>query len=374
MKIGIESQRIFRREKHGMDVVAIELIRELQNLDHNNQYILFAKDGPDKTCFRESENFTTHIVDGYTYADWEQLSLPRAVKKQQLSLLHCTANTAPFSGKIPLIVTVHDIIYLENGSFDGSPYQRFGNLYRRFVVPHIIRKASKIITVSEYEKRIIAEFSKTDPSKIEVIHNGVAERFHGGFSDEQLNTFRKRHQLPQNFILILGNTAPRKNTPRIVEAYAQYFLSSREPMPLVICDYKRSFVYSMLRKYNSTRILNNIITPGYIDSAEMPYLYNCASLFVYPSLRESFGLPVLEAMACGVPVLASDIPAIREVAGDSAFLVDPYSKDSIAHAIEEMLRDSDKRRSLKEKGPARASQFSWESSAKKLLSLYNEFG
>ena len=149
MKIGIESQRIFRRARHGMDVVALELIREIQRLDRDNEYILFAKNGDDRDTFNDSKNFRTEILDGFTYADWEQISLPRAVRKLKPDLLHCTANTAPMNVRVPLIVTVHDVIYLEGTTFKGSAYQNIGNVYRKYIVPHAIRNAKKIVTVSE---------------------------------------------------------------------------------------------------------------------------------------------------------------------------------------------------------------------------------
>src|SRR5687767_6868445 len=135
MKIGIESQRIYRSAKHGMDVVAVELIRQVQRLDTFNQYLLFAKEGPDTACVTETPNFKIQLLEGFGYAGWEQFSLPAAVKKVKPDLLHCTANTAPLAISVPLVLTLHDVIYLEQTDFSGSAYQDFGNLYRKWVVP-----------------------------------------------------------------------------------------------------------------------------------------------------------------------------------------------------------------------------------------------
>src|SRR5215217_6787532 len=162
MKIAIESQRIFRKSKHGMDVVALELMRQIQLLDNKNQYLLFARHGEDRDCLSDAGNFKTIILKGVTYGGWEQFSLPAALKKHQPDILHCTANTAPYSTPVPMVVTVHDVIYLEETSFEGSAYQNFGNLYRKVVVPHAIKNAKKIITVSEYEKTVIMDVCKTD--------------------------------------------------------------------------------------------------------------------------------------------------------------------------------------------------------------------
>jgi glycosyltransferase involved in cell wall biosynthesis len=373
MKIGIEAQRIFRNGKHGMDVVALELIRQIQLLDNKNQYLLFAKEGEDRSCIQDKENFKTVILNGVTYAGWEQISLPAAVKKIRPHLLHCTANTAPYYCAVPMIVTVHDVIYLEEVNFEGSAYQNLGNLYRKLVVPHAIKKAEKIITVSEFEKMVIADVCKTDPERIVVIHNAVSERFNSNFDAAQLEEFRKRFGLPEKFVLLLGNTAPKKNTAGALKAYAHYCSVADDPMPLVVSDFSRSAVLKILADLKRSDLAQIIYTPGYIPSSEMPLMYNCSRLFLYPSLRESFGLPVLEAMSCGVPVITSDIPAIREVADDAAFFVDPENMRAIAEKIALLLNDSEQRKILIEKGYERANKFRWSNSAKKLIELYQSF-
>jgi glycosyltransferase involved in cell wall biosynthesis len=370
MKIGIESQRIFRKSKHGMDVVAMEQIRQLQRMDSKNEYLLFAKDGEDKTWLTESRNLKTVLVQGVSYADWEQLSLPLAVKKYRPDLLHCTANTAPYSCSVPLIVTVHDVIYIEETSFGGSAYQDFGNLYRRFVVPHAIKAAKKVITVSQSEKDVIARVCKTDPDKIEVIYNGVSERFQNKYSKEDVEKFRTRYQLPERFILFFGNTAPKKNTTGCIHAYIEYCSAVNDPLPVVIGDYPQSSILKILNKVNRPELIRHFHAPGYISPLEMPLLYNCSTLFLYPSFRESFGLPVLEAMASGVPVITSDIPPIREIAGDAAIFVNPQKPAEIAQQIELLLKNPDRVETLIHSGLQRVQSFTWESSAKNLLKIY----
>jgi glycosyltransferase involved in cell wall biosynthesis len=370
MKVGIESQRIFRKSKHGMDVVGLELIRQLQQLDKKNQYLLFAREGEDHECVTETANFKTVLLKGVTYGGWEQLSLPAAVKKHQPDILHCTANTAPYRVNVPMVVTIHDVIYLEETSFEGSVYQNFGNIYRKLIVPHAIKNAKKIITVSEYEKTVIADVCKTDPEKIAVIHNGVSERFHAKFTQNEIEYFRKQMQLPEQFILFLGNTAPKKNTAGAIKAYIYYCSIVNDPLPLVITDYPRSMVLALLSKINRSDLINYIVTPGYVPTAQMPLLYNCSSIFLYPSLRESFGLPLLEAMSCGIPVITSNIPSIREVAGDAAIFIDPEKPEQIAEAINTLMNDHTHKDLLMQKGFVRTSLFTWENAAKKLIKLY----
>ena len=371
MKIGIESQRIFRKSRHGMDVVALELIRQIQLLDKKNNYLLFAKTGEENDSIADTDNFKKILLKGATYPGWEQISLPAAVRKYKIDLLHCTANTAPYSCAVPMIVTVHDVIYLEETSFGGSAYQDFGNIYRKLVVPNAIRKAAKIITVSEYEKEVITKVCNTDPSKIAVIYNGVSERFHNRFIKEEIIAFRMEWQLPEEFILVHGNTAPKKNTTGVIKAYVQYCSMMNKPLPLVITDYPRDLVSNLADMLGRPELIQNIFTIGYVPSEQMPLLYNCCNIFIYPSLRESFGLPVLESMACGIPVVTSDIPAIREVAGDAATFIDPGDPKAIAASIFELLNDEHRKNDQIIKGLERSRQFSWRNSAVKLIELYN---
>ena len=162
MKIGIEAQRIFRKKKHGMDMVALELIRNLQTIDNENEYLIFVKPDVDDSVIQESANFRIVKLKGGFYPLWEQIVLPRAAKKLGCQILHCTSNTAPIFTSIPLVVTLHDIIYMESSYLKilrgtGTLYQKFGNVYRKIFVPKIVRKSKKIMTVSNFEKTLLCE-------------------------------------------------------------------------------------------------------------------------------------------------------------------------------------------------------------------------
>lgn len=359
-----------------MDVVALELLREFQRLDTANRYTLFAREGPDRACLSDSYNLEIRTPRARSYAGWEQVALPRALRKSGLQLVHFTANTAPFRCPLPYVLTLHDIIYLEKAGGGGSAYQRWGNFYRRMVVPNAVRRASAIVTVSDFEKKTVAAYFDLDPERLTVVHNGVAERFHV-IEDLQAKTeFRRQYRLPEQFLLFLGNTAPKKNTAGMIQAYVHYCESEKDPLPLVIIDYKKTLVEKLLAGNAGSkerRWLDRLIFPGYVPSGQMPLLYNCCSLFLYPSLRESFGLPVLEAMACGVPVIASDTSAIPEVAGPAAKLVNPLDPTAIAAAVSELLADSRRWEDYRKAGLARAARFSWGAAAKKLIALYERF-
>jgi glycosyltransferase involved in cell wall biosynthesis len=369
MKIGIEAQRIFRPKKHGMDVVAIELIKKLQELDKKNDYTIFGRSGIND-IFPETSNFRFNTFSSVTYADWEQIGLVKKVKKEKPDLLHCTANTAPLSLSIPLIVTVHDIIYLEQVDFKGTAYQNLGNLYRRFIVPKIAKKAKLILTVSEFERQNIMRTLKLPEEKVKVLYNGVAPQFNNLYSREVVEEFRYRHNLPSQFIMFLGNTAPKKNTVNVIKAYADFCLQTQSAIPLVLLDYKNELVAKILGQLNQPSLLSQIIFPGYVPYSQIPLMYNAATLFLYPSLRESFGLPILEAMACGVPVITSNTSSMPEVAGDAAEIIDPFNYKDLSLAIGRLLSSDGLRNSYKEKGLQRAKQFTWKTSAEELLQIY----
>ena len=370
MKIGIEAQRIFRPKKHGMDVVAIELIKNLQQIDKINQYVIFARDGVNDGTLSETFNFSLNRFGSFTYADWEQIGLPKAVRKEKINLLHCTANTAPLSTSVPLIVTLHDIIYLENVDFKGTAYQNLGNLYRRFIVPKIVKKAGLILTVSHFERENIIERLHLPADKVQVLYNGVSSKFNRQYTKEDVETFRKQFHLPEKFIMFLGNTAPKKNTRNVIKAFAEYCLEEKNILPLVLLDYKKELVSEILATLHWQDLIDHFIFPGYIPHQQIALMYNAATLFLYPSLRESFGLPILEAMACGVPVITSTTSSMPEIAGDAARLVDPYNYKELSFAISTILGDESLQKLYTEKGLERVKQFTWKASAEKLVSLY----
>lgn len=370
MKIGIEAQRIFRPKKHGMDVVAIELIKNLQQIDKINQYVIFARDGVNDGTISETFNFSLNRFGSFTYADWEQIGLPKAVRKEKINLLHCTANTAPLSTSVPLIVTLHDIIYLENVDFKGTAYQNLGNLYRRFIVPKIVKKAGLILTVSHFERENIIERLHLPADKVQVLYNGVSSKFNRQYTKEDVETFRKQFHLPEKFIMFLGNTAPKKNTRNVIKAFAEYCLEEKNIIPLVLLDYKKELVSEILATLHWQDLIDHFIFPGYIPHQQIALMYNAATLFLYPSLRESFGLPILEAMACGVPVITSTTSSMPEIAGDAARLVDPYNYKELSFAISTILGDESLQKLYTEKGLERVKQFTWKASAEKLVSLY----
>lgn len=374
MKIGIEGQRLLRPKKHGMDMVALELIKNLQEIDQENEYIVFVKPDKDHTCIPQAPNFkVVELSAPGGYPVWEQWALPRAARREGCDLLHCTSNTGPLRSRVPLMVTLHDIIYMEQLSLfqKGSTwYQRLGNVYRRFVVPPVLRRSKCVITVSDFEKDRINAFFGLKPGKLTAVYNGVSPHFKKVTDPDALLNARQTYQLPEPFFFFLGNTAPKKNTPGVLKAFADFNAKQKAPHYLVMLDFEERKLQQILNDIGHPQLREYIHLTGYVPNAELPAIISQAKIFLYPSLRESFGIPILEGMACGVPVITSNTSSMPEVAGGQALLVNPHQPAEITAAIEHLLADEGLYQSLSEGGPKRAAQFSWRAMAEQVLELY----
>ncbi len=380
MKIGIEGQRLFRKKKHGMDMVALELIRYLQEIDHENEYIVFIAPDEDDSVLKETANFKIVKLDGGSYPVWEQFALPKAAREAGCQILHCTSNTAPVNCKIPLVVTLHDIIYMESSyakilAGSATPYQKFGNVYRKMVVPKIVKKSQKIITVSHFEKNRIGEFfGMKGDKRLTAVYNGVSEHFKPVTDKAELKRVKEKYHLPDKYFFFLGNTDPKKNTKGTLKAFSDFIKRSGSEHKLVMLDYDRTELDKLLEEIGDKGLINRIVLTGYVVNTDLPSIYCQSDVFLYPSLRESFGIPMLEAMACGVPVITSNTSSMPEVAGTAAFIIDPFKPEEITEAILKILGDKALRDDLIKKGFEQAAKFSWRAMAQSVLAIYREIG
>ena len=376
MKIGIEGQRLFRSKKHGMDMVALELIRNLQKIDLVNEYVIFVKPDEDDQVLSETPNFRIVRLEGGFYPLWEQVALPKAARQAGCDILHCTSNTAPVNTSIPLVVTLHDIIYMERSYLkilggSGTAYQKFGNAYRRMIVPMVIQKSRKIITVSHFEKNRIGEFfGMQGDRRLTAVYNGVSEHFIPVVDETELARVKEKYRLPDNFFFFLGNTDPKKNTRGALMAFSGFLKQTGSDMRLVMLDYDRSELSKLLDEIGDKSLVDRIILTGYVINTDLPAIYSQCKLFLYPSLRESFGIPMLEAMACGVPVITSNTSSMPEVSGDAAYLADPFNPALITGAMVEIMNDQNLRKKMVEKGLVQAARFSWRQMATDVKDIY----
>lgn len=376
MRIGIEVQRIFRAKKYGIDRVCVELIKNLQQIDRENQYFIFTRSGPDSSVIQETANFKIIVLPNVSYPIWEQYLLPKAVKKYDCDILHATSNTAPLFLNIPVLLTLHDIIFLEHRLSDfvfskATYYQKLGNMYRRFIVPLIVRKSKIIITVSEYEKtKILDYFNFLKPRSITIAHNGVSNHFKPIKTKVTLQKIKLKYKLPDHFFLFIGGKDPRKNTKNTLIAFAKFIHKNASNIKLVVMHHNPKELSEILKQIKQPNLIHHIQSIGYVNEKDLPGIYSLSTLFLYPSKREGFGIPIIEAMACGTAVITSNSSSMPEIAESAAHLVDPENPAEIALAIEKIYRNNTYKQELIKKGSKRALCFNWKNMATITLKSY----
>ena len=377
MRIGIEAQRLFRPHKHGMDRAALELILHLQIIDKVNDYFIFVKPDRDRTVIKSTANFKVVEVAGGPYPFWEQFKLPRIAKLYNCDILHCTSNTAPFLKQIPLITTLHDIIYMEGSLFKlltnkASLYQKLGNLYRRIIVRNVVRNSSCLITVSNFEKDNIATFFKLKNKAIRTVYNGVSGKFTNSIDICHTAEVRKAYKLPKEYMLHIANKDPRKNTKTVLKAFREYVKTTSQPLKLLLLGCTDASLQIMLKNIEATQLCKHIVVMGYIKDNDLAVLYQSSNIFLFPSLREGFGIPIIEAMACGVPVITSNTSSMPEVAGNAALLIDPKNASELCRGILKILTDDVYKNKLIERGLLQSKQFTWNRMAVQVLDQYKQ--
>jgi len=283
---------------------------------------------------------------------WEQIELPAYIKKQKNPLLINLINTAPLLLKNQ-IVTIHDLAFLRYPKWFSK---RFYYFYR-FLIPRIVVTSKKIITVSEFSKKEIVSILEVPEEKVDVIYNAVSEKF------KYNPSIRK-----QNYILTVSSLDPRKNLRNLILAFKKANLKKYK---LIIIGSKNK-VFADVKIKTLIKEVSNVEFTGYVSDEKLIKLYQQAKLFVYPSLYEGFGIPPLEAMACGTPAVVSNVTSLPEIYGDAAYYVNPYDVNDIARGIYTVLKDENLQMELIRRGLERVKLFSWENSAKKLLRIVEE--
>jgi glycosyltransferase involved in cell wall biosynthesis len=298
---------------------------------------------------------------------WEQTVLPVALRRFGVELLHAPAYVAPLAVGTRTVVTFHDLSYF---LFPES-FNRSNRTYLQTFSRLSARRADRLIAVSEATRQDLVRLLGVDAGRVDVVPNGVDERFRPVEDIAELTGFRERRGLPERFILSLCTLEPRKNLPTLIRAYA-LARDHGATEPLVLAGGVGWGDLAIRALVDELDLASHVLLPGFIPQDEQALWYNAATLFAYPSRYEGFGLPVVEAMACGTPVLTSNRSALPEVVGDAGVTVDPDRPGELADAMVQLLRDGDWRAELRRRGLERAGQFSWDHAAQRTVEAYRQ--
>jgi len=295
--------------------------------------------------------------------------IPLLARRLALDVVHDPTGVTPFlfgAGGARTVVTIHDVFAW---SCPGTSTLLEVLIYR-YWLPRVLPRADAVITISQASKADIMHYLRIPTHKIHIIYRCVSERYQP-VSPSDITRVRARYALPPGYILFVGSVEERKNLRRLLQACARLWQAG-ERRPLVIAGARRRKYHSTMQTLRELDIEQHVIFTGYVPEADLPALYSGADLFVFPSLYEGFGLPPLEAMACGTPVVCSNAASLPEVVGDAAITVDPYDVEGLAEAMQRVLTDTGLREELREKGLARAKRFTWERAAKETIAVYRK--
>jgi glycosyltransferase involved in cell wall biosynthesis len=379
MKIGIDI-RLIGKKRTGDEVVFFNLVKNLAEINDSRFTFKLFTDITEKDTLdgiRQQlgivgkENFEIISLPAKNKFAWNFWALPKYLRKNPLDIYQTQYITPLFVPKnIKIITIIHDISF----NFFPQFIKKSDLFFLKTLIPMSLKRADMIIGVSRFTRDEIIKYYKTDPKKVECIYNSVNDDFlKKEISTEKLSAVREKYKLPEKFILYIGTLQPRKNIRMLIEAYAKT-KNQLGALGLVICGSRQAHNYD--KKIDvalvATKLEKVIIFPGFVDETDKVAIFRLSHAFVFPSFYEGFGVPVLEAISQGVPVLASDIPSLKEIAGNGALYFNPASLDEFSQMLYDVCMDEGLRAKLIQSGKERVSFFSWKKSARQTLALYEK--
>jgi glycosyltransferase involved in cell wall biosynthesis len=366
VRIAIDARKL---RDYGIGTYIRNLVRHLARIDRVTEYILIVQPGDIEIPTELGDNFRAVPDWSRAYSIREQLTIPLDLRREKVDLFHAPHYVLPPLTPCKSVVTIHDCIHLR---FPQYLPNRLGYVYARSSLWVATHRATRVLTVSETSKRDILRYFRVPESKIDVIYNAIDERLGEAPSDAEMSQVRERYQLNDPFVLYAGNIKPHKNLERLIEAFNSLRRGGLEHVKLLIIGDEISKYASLRRAVHRYKLHKHVRFFGFVTDKTLASLYRLASVFVFPSLYEGFGLPPLEAMAAGTPVITSNVSSLPEVVGDAAILIDPYEPDEIAAAMRRVLTDPALCADLRARGLSRVKQFSWDRSIHRVREIYDE--
>lgn len=363
MRIAIDAHAIGNRQT-GNEVYVRNLLQRYVRLEPGNEYLAYVSPGAAREV---PKRVRTREVSANPFMRLG-FQLGAHLRQDRPDLVH-VQYTAPLGCPVPIVVTVHDVSYLEHPEFFSAFRQRQLSI----TVENTVRRAARIVTCSDFSRRAIASAYGLDPDTIRVAHNAAAPGFRRGDRQQAKATVLKHFNISEPFLLCVGNLQRRKNQAGLIQAYTsliQAHPEHRQHLVFVGKDTSQAAEIRSLARHSPAR--DRIHFTGFVPDEMLPAFYNACDLFVFPSFYEGFGIPLLEAMACGCPIACSNRTAMPEVAGKTAVLFDPASADSMGQALHDMLANLDLCQKLGESALERSRSFSWDATARTVLDVYQE--
>ncbi|MEK7833528.1 MAG: glycosyltransferase family 1 protein [Acidobacteriota bacterium] len=376
MHIGIDAHAI-GAQQGGNETYIRGLIRALAEIDDRNRYTIYLAEADAAAEWRDGfasrhTNFEIRLLPKPTPLIRVPLFLAyelwRRPPHSRIDVLHVQYTAPPFCS-VPVVATIHDL------AFEHMPetFTRRGSFQLKLTVRRTAQRAVRIATVSEYSRQDLLRTYKLPPEKVAVTYNGIDAHFTAQASPNETEDVQQRFGISRDYLLAVGSLQPRKNLVRLVRAYAKLRTENENFQPqLVIVGRKLWLADEIFAEVRRQEWADDVILTGYASDEDLPKLYRQATAFVYPSLFEGFGLPPVEAMACGTPVVTSNVSSLPEVTGEAALLIDPLDQGSIEAALLEIMGDQGLRARLREQGIKQAGKFTWRAAAEKTLQLYRE--
>lgn len=366
MRIAIDARKL---RDFGIGTYIRNLVEQLARLDRTTEYVLLLSPEDVEFAAGLGENFRGVPEGARPYSIGEQARIPLAMARERIHLLHEPHYVLPPATRCRSVVTIHDCIHL---MFPQYLPNRLAPYYARAAMWSATRQADRILTVSEASKHDILRFFDIAPDRVEVIYNALDTRFSEAPDEAHMEQVRQRYQLHHPYVLYVGNIKPHKNLERLIAAFGRARAECPDDLRLVVIGDELSRYPALRQAVHRHKLDKHVRFFGFQPARTLVAFYRLAHAFVFPSLYEGFGLPPLEAMACGTPVVTSNQSSLPEVAGGAAVLVNPYEIDEIAEGICRVVNDEALRADLIARGLARVNDFSWEVAARKTHGIYTE--
>lgn len=366
MKIGIDGRAANWYRGTGIGTYTYQLLNNLNKVDNDNDYLIFL---PESSSLNLKDNFKVEATKGAVSENfWDEVRVPNILSNQQMELYHVPQNGVGLSDNIDCLkaITLHDIIPLRMPETTSDRLRKIFNEE----LPKIINSCEGIITVSEFSKQDIAKEFNFPKDKIFVTHLAAEDIYRPLSKCKCKKIIEKKYGIEDDFILYVGGFSPRKNILGIINAFSLINKDVKSNVKLVITGRKGISYNNYKSRVDELNLGDSVIFTDFIPLEDLPIFYNASELLVYPSFYEGFGLPPLEAMACGTPVIVSNVTSLPEICHDSALMINPYDIDELSYAMERVLSDSLLKLTMVQKGLMKSSNYSWELTAKQTIEAY----